>query len=241
MSKSFIPILGSFLTIGAVTATIVYNSWFNIQRIRIPYNSYLDDIKKHRKNPNTININGIIDSKLLKYFKKKYNQLDSNQNLIIIIRSYGGSAQIPLKIIHLINQYPKQVICYIDQYAYSAAAIIALSCHMIYMTNDCHLGRIDKQITITQSNGSEETKSINQLKYEWKHKKYHHKDMVTDIFNDYQENHDILQIIQKNNGYSKDQIKSIKKIFIGGIKSHDEPICNKILKSLNLNIIFVSE
>ena len=78
-------------------------------------------------------------------FIKEYEKLDMDADIIINIKTTGGSSYYATLICQLINKHRGKVTARISEYASSAGTFIALSCDEIQMTSTAALGMIDPQ------------------------------------------------------------------------------------------------
>ena len=115
--------------------------------------------KKKKANPkNTLYLIDPKQTGILDYFaddenvyERLYNQLNAipeNEDVNIIIKTYGGSLTWCLKICETIKNRTGKTYAYVSDYAYSAGTIVALTSTELYMSKNASLSAIDPQYSV---------------------------------------------------------------------------------------------
>ncbi len=95
-----------------------------------------------------IEISGEIDSSLSAYVKRGYDeaQADKAAYMIVMLDTYGGYVDSAVEIKKTIMESPIHTICYINDKAISAGALIALACDDIVMAPGSTIGAAEPKI-----------------------------------------------------------------------------------------------
>lgn len=88
-----------------------------------------------------------INGKLVHEFHKFIRQQASFNELNIILESGGGQLDASVKLVNICEQYSDVFNVYVPFYAKSAATVIALSAHELYLGRAGELGPVDPQIS----------------------------------------------------------------------------------------------
>ena len=166
-------------------------------------------------------------------------QKNSNQKILLIIKSIGGYISSSDSMLNLLSSHNCNKIAYIPSYAMSAACLLALACDKIYMNKYAAIGPTDPQITVLDETISFrviqtliENKSINNIDDKVLINYYDSK-----ILNDENIN-SITKYVNKHKkkNISNDQVNElINKFSYGNIPHHTEITPNYLTKFLNIN------
>jgi hypothetical protein len=145
---------------GALTSYLVYTSLLTPKKdngavvVKNPKDG--DEGKRVRKR-HTIKLTEIKDDSIwglgipknhLATFYEKLIAIPDEDDVNIIIKTHGGSVYWTDMIINVIEKRNGKVRAFIQHYAHSAGAMIALSCDEIYMSKICTMSAIDTQVSI---------------------------------------------------------------------------------------------
>lgn len=173
---------------------------------------------------------------LNKISKKNIKKID------ICLQSYGGNIQDNDIIVNNLLNYNGIINTFIPYYAFSAASLISLCGHNIYLNENSILGPTDP--VIEKKDGSYSVNSLIQLKKEKKINKISDEILlqISDYEKLYFENKRILHKIfkrHKNNNTLGNKTKFIDnmiQLFGSGEWSHSSPFTKKYLMTKGLNI-----
>ena len=101
-------------------------------------------------NSDALSLYGALDQRIENAFFSTVDDLASNgkknQNLTVILTTYGGSAETVDRLVKIIRHHYKNVNFVVPDYAYSAGTIFCMSGNNIYMDYYSVLGPIDPQV-----------------------------------------------------------------------------------------------
>lgn len=87
-----------------------------------------------------------IDKTVHTSFNQAYGGFSINQNIIITIETWGGDANVAVKIGTTLLKHEGKVICYVPNYAFSGGTFIALCCDKIVIGNRAKLSPCNTEL-----------------------------------------------------------------------------------------------
>ena len=168
-------------------------------------------------------------------------QANSNNKIILIIRSYGGYISSSDSMLNLLKCHKPTKTVYVPSYAMSAATLLTLSCDIIHMNKYAAIGPTEPQISVLDEMVSFSTlkkliaeKPIKKIKDQILLSYYENKILYDDnikFIANYINKH-------KKNNVSEDEINKLLTMFsFGEIPHHSEISYNALNKVININNI----